>query len=170
MKRLLILGGVIVLSAGLFLGPRAEPEVHLASEPPSGYEFVYSQGPRLDDGWFTRIEGSTYRPKSTPRQDIGVRVVTYPSAAFRHLMSWTEIPPNPNFPNDAFGIESPELKGIGLGDDVIWCGSDQPENCSAWGYWSHYKNQLLTVVIYVDTRVGTMTPDDFRNIVREIFP
>jgi len=175
MKRWFIVGLALVFPLVLVAVGVAELRaprelVSLPEVAPEGIVLDKFGGPRelLSESMYERF-GIYYELADNPKTGLSVAVSNFPSVALRRLFSYLNIPPSPSFPHYELGVDSPELPGIGLGDDVIQCGNGQPEKCFAWSYWGQHGKQLLTVALYGDTRSEPMTPDEFRDLVRELF-
>lgn len=173
MKRALVVAATVIVAAVLMLLVVAEltsATDRLTFQPaPPGLVVDSFGGPRsLPSGWWYEKEGVSYEEVDNPRTVVAVVISTYRLMAFRYLFGYLELKPAPSFPNFELRIDSPELEGVGYGEDAIQCGDGQPASCSAWVYWSVRGNQIAEVAAYVDLFEGRMSADEFRDLVRSV--
>jgi hypothetical protein len=163
------LAAVVLVALALLGVELASGSSRLTIRPnPAGLELDQFGARSLQSGWWYDREGVSYSAIGNPRTSVSASISTYDLVAFRFLLGYLELKPAPSFPNFELRIDSPELDGVGYGDDTIQCGDGQPDSCSAWIYWTIRGDQIVSVTAYVDLFEGHMSESEFRDLVRSI--
>ena len=160
----LLVVGAHVGAAVLVLKHQAHGDsVSLRHDPPEG---LHVESLTHTKGWLETWDFVRFRSEEFV---LSAGTVTYPNSTAERLLSYTHLPPAHAMPNFSLGIESPELEGMGFGNDTVQCADGQPGFCEAWVYWSHRDHQLLAVVYYGWSLDQVIREAEFRDLVGSVF-